>query len=383
MAFKIGTYTAVPARNANTHGVELRSGGYDPQQETETDNYWMYPGNPAMNPGSGWKYRSIFTHGYTTLGYKGSNAWRATNKTWHPTDTTLYCGEQMDREGSYLSGTFSDHNGYTENNGHTTAGTNISSLSLSNGQTRKITTTGGFSSSGVPYGYVGNDPLNEGLSYGTASYGNHVGGWNTSTSIHDCAEGSNYIGQDGLWGGGTTTTTSHLLHFGTEIMYTTSSCPYTGLSTGADGENYCWTSHAGNNKASFNWSTRSWATHSGYTYGTDGQPKCLSSKWGYHYVGTGNNVTIGQVKFSDSNGASISEPAKVRAMGEENMQAGQDWGYMMGQYDGQQNNHTVKYNYSNDVQTTLGSTAMPKGHYGLSSGTCFSAAASVCNTGVS
>ena len=137
MAFKIGTYTAVPARNANTHGVELRSGGYDPQQETETDNYWMYPGNPAMNPGSGWKYRSIFTHGYTTLGYKGSNAWRATNKTWHPTDTTLYCGEQMDREGSYLSGTFSDHNGYTENNGHTTAGTNISLVWGSSGNSSK------------------------------------------------------------------------------------------------------------------------------------------------------------------------------------------------------------------------------------------------------
>ena len=40
-------------------------------------------------------------------------------------------------------------------------------------------------------------------------------------------------------------------------------------------------------------------------------------------------------------------------------------------------------NYSNDVQTTLGSTAMPKGHYGLSSGTCFTGAASVTNTGVS
>ena len=56
---------------------------------------------------------------------------------------------------------------------------------------------------------------------------------------------------------------------------------------------------------------------------------------------------------------------------------GQDKGYMMGQYDGQQNNHTTKWDYTTDVETNMGAATRPKGHYGQSSGGCCSAAASV------
>ena len=59
---------------------------------------------------------------------------------------------------------------------------------------------------------------------------------------------------------------------------------------------------------------------------------------------------------------------------------GQDWGYMLGNYDNQQNNHTVKFTYSTDVQTTMGPATRPKGHYGQSSGACSSAASTVTAT---
>lgn len=49
----------------------------------------------------------------------------------------------------------------------------------------------------------------------------------------------------------------------------------------------------------------------------------------------------------------------------------------MGQYDGQQNNHTTKWDYSTDVETNMGAATRPKGHYGQSSGGCASAAAAV------
>jgi len=58
---------------------------------------------------------------------------------------------------------------------------------------------------------------------------------------------------------------------------------------------------------------------------------------------------------------------------------GQDWGYIIGQHDGQQNNHTIKFIYSNDSMYSMGSATRPKGHFGQSSAACWSAAASVTN----
>jgi hypothetical protein len=381
MAFKMGSHAnniVVPNMTANTFGSELHGG-----DGATRNSYWAYPGGPASTVASGWRYRSLYTHGYLAAGYKGSNAWRCTNKTWHQTDTTLYCGEQLDREGSYLDGNFSDHNGYLQNNGHTTSGTNLSSYSLANGQTRKITTTGGFASSGVSYGYVGNDPKNQGLDYGSSGYSGDVGGWNFQTSCGDSSGVAAIINQAGYWSGGGTTETAKL-HYPTEIMYTTTACPSSGKpATGAHGENNGWCEYANNVRYGLALSNDSWHS-SGWGDGCgDCQPKALSTKYGHHYVGTGNNVTSSQQKFSDSNGAKTANPGKVRACGEENPEMGQDWGYMLGHYDGQQNNHTVKYVYSSDAQTTLGATAMPKGHFGQSSGCCAPGAANITNVGVS
>ena len=75
--------------------------------------------------------------------------------------------------------------------------------------------------------------------------------------------------------------------------------------------------------------------------------------------------------------AGLKNGTKVRAYGEENMMMGQDKGYMMGQYDGQQNNHTTRWDYSTDVETNMPAATRPKGHYGTSSGGCCSASASV------
>ena len=49
----------------------------------------------------------------------------------------------------------------------------------------------------------------------------------------------------------------------------------------------------------------------------------------------------------------------------------------MGHYDGNQNNHTLKLTYSTDTEVTLGAKSQPKSHFGQSSGTCSTAAASI------
>ena len=85
-------------------------------------------------------------------------------------------------------------------------------------------------------------------------------------------------------------------------------------------------------------------------------------------------------KVRGSDGAALRNFNRSRRCGEENWEMGQDWGYKMGDYNGQQNNHVEKWTYSNDAIATLGSSARPKGHYGQSSAACSSAAASVTAT---
>jgi uncharacterized protein (DUF2237 family) len=126
-------------------------------------------------------------------------------------------------------------------------------------------------------------------------------------------------------------------------------------------------------------SNDAWSTWTpGTTAAPDGVCKILTTKLGYHYVGTGTNNTSGVMKFSDSTGSSISTTlSKPSTQGEENFQMGQNWGYCIGAYNGQQNNYSYKVNYTTDINTVLGSASQPKGHFGLSSGNCSSAAATV------
>jgi len=90
MAFYLGAVqvTPVPTSDANSRGSKLISNGSD-----GTNWGYMGSGFTGFTPDNAqWLYRSIFTHGYLAGGYKGSTPWRSVNKTWHQTDTTVYCG---------------------------------------------------------------------------------------------------------------------------------------------------------------------------------------------------------------------------------------------------------------------------------------------------
>jgi hypothetical protein len=227
------------------------------------------------------------------------------------------------------------------------------------------------------------DTLDSG--YPTATGSGGLGGWGMSTArsaTAACMTGQ--VSQLGyITGGGSTVTDK--LHFPSEIMYNSTASPYSaGQGTSAAGQTYSWVSIGGSH-AALNFSTGAWSLSTttpafwNPTVCPDGACKILSSKWGYHYGGNGANVTIGYTKFSDVNGTAISTSlSKPWALGEENFSMGQDAGYCLGQYDGQQNNHTWRTNYSNDAIATLGYAAQPKGHVGQSSAACSSAAASIC-----
>ena len=346
-----------------------------------TVGFWAYPGSSYATPGSVLETRSTFTHGYTAGGYKDSNPWRSVNKTWHSNDVTVYVGEQINFVTAYSGGTFSDYNGYVHGGGvdYTGAGTRTGSYSLATGINRKVGDGLTGASPGGSFGYSGNNPSADGLAYGSSGGVAGVGSWEPSTSRSYFAAGVNQLGQIGYIAGGPETGTTDKFHMPTEIMYTTTSWGGTAYHcTAAHGATVNWWSFGGNNRY-FTFSNDTYSSWSpSNTVAPDGVCKMLSTKKGFHYCGIGSNVTTPFARFSDSTGAiQVSNLSKPSALGEENMQMGQEWGYCLGQYNGQQNNYTFKVTYSNDTMSVLGTASQPKGHVGMSSGLCSSAAASV------
>ena len=333
--------------------------------------FWTYPGSPSGNPQAGYRYRSVLTHGFSAAGYKGSNSWRALNKTWHSTDITYYCGEQLMYSGDYMDGFFSDYNGYSlgTNNGFGGAASHTDSFNLYTGINRSKT---GGTFSPYSFGYVGDDPQAV-MGYGT------VGGWDMSVGrrTHGASSAATY--QYGYCTGGGPSSTEKM-HFPSEVMYTTTGNNRGGGPTsGCGGQEISWFSIGGGSSGIYH-SNDSWFG-SPTQFTPDGFMKLLSTKYGWHYVGTGNNVSQGRVQFNETSGSAIAYFSQISAYGEDVMMAGQDWGYMTGNYDGQQNNKCDKTTYNNNAQTRMPAATRNKGHYGASSGHAVSAAATVASSG--
>lgn len=414
MAFKVGSVNYYPGLYqppvGAAEGTVLASNGTTP--------FFTYPGNTTSTPdNSGLQYRSLFTHGYVAGGYKGSQPWRNVNKTWHANDITYSVGEQLDRAMAYGDGTFSDFNAYVHGsiNAYSGSSSHTSSYNLHTGVARQrgmqtwdynATSTangsfnavtrptgvsagdGLFGSSTVPFGYLGIDPAHDGagVAYGAAAgwstdatvvTASGVGGWDTSTAIdfHGCA--TDQMSQVGyIFGGGSATT--HRLHFPTEIMYTTTGAPVSvGMTTCTFGQSKAFVNLDGNHYI-FTFSNQTFSSWSnGGSPSTNGYSawyKAVSSKLGQHYWSYGDNI----LKISDSTNNTISQFSKViTSASEENGEMGQNWGYFLGNYNGQQNNQTVKISYTADSVTSLGAASMPKGHFGMSSAACSSAAATI------
>jgi len=357
--------SGLPAQNNLTRGSYLVSDG-------SNGAFWQYPGQTAQSTGvDSWRYRSLITHGYISGGYKGSQPWRSMNKTWHNNDTTMYTGEQVDRAAAYCDGTWSDFNGYIHGTVNSYAG-NSSHTSSYNLHTGICRNQGDGRFSQYSYGYEGDNPR-------TVMGYNVTGGWQMNAGRNDCGCATAQKEQAGyITGGGSSTTNK--LHFATEIMYNTNNSGDSGdFVAGCGMESRSYFSWRNSSQKYIQHSNDSWSNQ-GFAGNNRGWCKALPTKWGHFYIGTSNNVTTPIRKVRGSDGAALSNYNRSRAAGEENMEMGQDWGYKLGDFDGQQNNHTEKWNYSNDSISTMGFATRPKGHYGQSSAACSSAAGAVTVT---
>ena len=357
--------SGLPAQDNLTRGSYLVSDG-------SNGAFWQYPGQIATSTGiDSWRYRSLITHGYISGGYKGSQPWRSMNKTWHNNDTTMYTGEQVDRAAAYCDGTWSDFNGYIHGTVNSYAG-NSSHTSSYNLHTGICRNQGDGRFSQYSYGYEGDSPKNV-MGY------NVTGGWQMDAGRNDCGCATAQKEQAGyITGGGSSTTNK--LHFATEIMYNTNNSGDSGdFVAGCGMESRSYFAWRNSSQKYLTHSNDSWSNQ-GFAGNNRGWCKALPTKWGHFYIGTDDNVTTPLRKVRGSDGGAISNYNRSRAAGEENMEMGQDWGYKLGDFDGQQNNHTEKWDYSNDSITTMGFATRPKGHYGQSSAACSSAAGAVTVT---
>lgn len=316
------------------------------------DGSWTTFGDTqAQNPfENSFLYRSIYTKGYMSGGYRNSSPWRTVNKTIHATDMTTNIGDLLARGSSYIGGGFSDYATYIypSTGGVGAAGTTVESMNMATEAMKTLESTS-----------------------------------NLKTTRGDCeALMTPSLTAAYIVGGSTAAVDKH--NFITDIMYEAGTAPNSPLSGGTGGglgvifgEFKAWASQGAG--SSFTWATETWAT-GGMSWSTDGQPKGLSSKHGHGYGGTGSyagSITLN--KFSEASGTNLATVTRAKNNGEENWQIGQNWGYMLGAYDGNygQNNDAEKINYLTDTYTQLGSDSQVKGHDGASSGCCATGAAAL------
>lgn len=315
------------------------------------DGTWTLFGDTQTNNpfANSFLYRTIYTKGYMSGGYKSGSPWRNVNKTIHATDMTTNLGDKLVYNSSYIGGGFSDYNTfiYPSTGAVNGSGTIVESMTMS--------TETMFSLDSAKY---------------------------LKSTRSDCeALMTPSLTAAYIVGGGTTAVDRH--NYTTDIMLSAGTAPNSPLSGGTAGglgsffgQYKAWISQGAG--SSFTWATETWAT-GGMSWASDGQPKGLSSKHGYGYGGTGSYPgSVNLNKFSESTGSTLTTIARNKTNGEENWQIGQNWGYMLGAYDGSaQNNDAGRLNYLTDVYTALGSDTQPKGHDGASSGCSATGAATL------
>ena len=320
--------------------VSNRDDGWEPVGSQNTDRI-------------GFLYRQIINYSYLAGGYKDSSPWKNVHRTTNATDQTVHLGELMDYPASYTSGHCSKTILFVWS-------TNTDGAWKSATQIHSTWTTGV-------------NMVNE------TAYA-HQSKWDLANARDDL--GTLFQETEFAWVFGGGVATVEKFNSTNEVMYSVyypNMQPYLTLKTsitsslgcaGFSDENYGYGygSESGN-KLFFATDT---FTNS-QQWGASGQQKAISSKWGKGYAGNegtyngGYNLRRWNV-FNETNIGNVPKPHPN--CGEENFTLGQDHQYMLGNYDGLQNNISWKFFYSTDTGTTNVSGLAPGVNGGTSSGHC-------------
>lgn len=280
--------------------------------------------------------REIITTGYLLSGYQNSSVWRNVNRMQHSTDTATNLGDLLPAGGAYCGGVCGSTYAYLLR-----AQDSFGQSTNRSSQLQMVTETGSTGPT-IPYtvNQTGQGCQQEKIKAWIVPNGNNaLMRFDFTTQSYLSSIGLSYVG----YGGG-----------GNSSFFT---------------ETKGWTYEDGNNSMRMTFATETQASSS--PAGAHDQQHAQSSKLTYVYAGNegsyngGYNLRRWNVT-TETNVGNITKPAGNT--GEENYDMGQDHGYMMGSYDGAQNNRAYRLNYTTDSGFEGGSTMQPKGVGGRSSG---------------
>ena len=284
--------------------------------------------------------RQIIARGYVAGGYANSSPWTNVSSCAHATDVTTSHGNLLGSAGGYIGGGCSLTTGYAFGSGGMG---NYSTASRYN-----MVTKTGLSDMTQPY------------TFGDCE------------SIQDNNPGTG--GARALWVNGNSSGGVSKLTVATDA-YSTLSTSLSQAGTGASSHmtelfGIWWDDNATNRKFVFATETESATGAAGF----HGQQKGISSKLGKGWAGNegsynaGYNLRIWNY-VTESGGGTVSKP--IGNSGEENFTMGQDSQYMLGMYDGAQNNRAWKFTYATQTGFEGGGSMQPSAAgAGRSSGGC-------------
>jgi hypothetical protein len=278
--------------------------------------------------------RQVITKGYVLAGYRNSSPWTSVNEVTHSTDTTIDLGGVLNNSTAYPGGMADDTFAYVLKANNTVGG--------SSSQTNRYNMRTNVSNVGpsAPYNVANAGTImhqEQSFAYGKPADGSAaIMKFNFTTQ--------QWMTSIGSQAGPNSDTMSAVYHETKGFHY-------------------------GNNSAlKFVFATESQSSSS--VAGAHGQQKGISSKLTYLYNGNegdyagGNNLRRWSVA-TETNVGNVGKP--ITNCGEEDFDMGQDRQFMLGNYNGEQNNRSWRFNYATDSGFEGGSTMQSKGVPGRSS----------------
>lgn len=282
------------------------------------------------------KYRQIINYAYVGCGYKNGSPWKNVHKTVVSTDQTTNLGTLMQYAAAYTSG--------------------VCSLNI-------------FYMWATFDGFPGNTVQTSAMNMFTESSYTLTSAMNMIDARDDCA--TVHQEHDRCWISGGGNASIDRFNMWTETMATsTLSGGLSGFLASFSDQYYgFWGNEGGTQKVTF--ATETPASHT--TFFVHSQQKGISSKMRKGYCGNEGDYAGGynlrRWYFpTDTNIGNVAKPDTN--CGEENFTLGQDWQYMLGQYNGAQNNNSWKFYYATDNGTANPAGLSPTAQAGQSSGHC-------------
>lgn len=282
------------------------------------------------------KYRQIINYAYVACGYKDASPWKNVHKTVSSTDQTTNLGTLMQYAAAYTSG--------------------ACSLNI-------------FYMWATYDGFPGNTTQTSATNMFTESAYSLTSAMNMIDARDDCATIFDEHNKCWISGGGNASIDR--FNFWTETMATsTLGGGLSGFLASFSDQYYgFWGYESGTQKFTYATETPVAST----SYFVHSQQKGISSKTRKGYCGNEGSYNAGYNlrRWSFPTDTNIGNVAKPDGnCGEENFTMGQDWQYMLGNYNGVQNNNNWKFYYATDTGTASVAGLSPTAQAGQSSGHC-------------